>query len=421
MIEKIKKKLKKQKKYKSLLENFLSLSILRILNYILPLITIPYLVRTLGSANFGIVVFAQAFAEYFVLSTDFGFKLSAPREISIYREQKEKISEIFSSVFIIKILLLLFSFVLFLFIVLLFNRFNQHQIIYFYSFLAVLASVIFTEWFFQGLEKMKSVTIITIISKAIFTLGIFIFITKKSHFLYVPLFQAGGLMLSGILSFVVVVKKFAVRLYFPKFSTLLFYLKDSSHFFLSRVSVSLYTTSNTFILGLFVNNTILGYFGAANKIYTAIKNMYQPVRLALYPYIAKEKNIKLFKKIFYYLTSLNCLMVLISFILTPLIITILFGKKMLPSTDMFRLFLIVILFEAPAILMGYPFLAALGYKKQTNSSVIYASLFNLLGIIFLILIIKVNPYSIVILLIFTNILVLGQRIYSINKFNLWKM
>lgn len=66
-------------KYKKVINNFISLFIIQSLNYLLPLITVPYLARVLGAKNYGKVIFAIAFITYFQIITDYGFNLSATR------------------------------------------------------------------------------------------------------------------------------------------------------------------------------------------------------------------------------------------------------------------------------------------------------------------------------------------------------
>src|SRR3989338_2604121 len=87
---------------KIVLANFISLTTLQGINYVLPVIVLPYLIRVIGPEKFGLVAFSQAFVQYFMIFTDYGFSLSATREISLCRGQKGKICSIFSSVMTVK-------------------------------------------------------------------------------------------------------------------------------------------------------------------------------------------------------------------------------------------------------------------------------------------------------------------------------
>ena len=118
---------------KRLLSNFFSLSSLQVASYIFPLITLPYLVRVLGPSKYGLVAFAQAFIGYFQILTNYGFGLSATREISIHRDNEEKVAEIFSSVLTIQLLLALISFIIMFAIVFIFKKFSKDWLLYFFS------------------------------------------------------------------------------------------------------------------------------------------------------------------------------------------------------------------------------------------------------------------------------------------------
>jgi len=135
-------------------KNFGSLLVLQGANFILPLITLPYLVRVLGTELFGLVMFAQAFVLFFNVFVDFGFNLSVTREISINRDDKNSLSQIFYSVFFIKILLIIISIIVISLIVYFVPRFNSDPEIYLLSFGIVIGQALFPVWFFQGIEKM---------------------------------------------------------------------------------------------------------------------------------------------------------------------------------------------------------------------------------------------------------------------------
>ena len=274
MIKKIKNIANTEDK-KRLMSNFFSLSVLQGANYILPLITLPFLVRVLGVEYFGLLAFATTTVMYFQILTDYGFNLTATREISIHRDNKEKVIEIFSSVMTIKIILMFVSFFLLSILVFSFEKFSQDALVYFLTFGTVVGQVLFPVWFFQGMERMKYITYLNILSKVIFTIAIFVFVKEQSDFYLVPLLTSIGFLVAGIWSLYLVRKEFGVSFEFQTYFTIKKYFIDGWDVFVSRIFVSLYTTINIFLLGLFTNNTVVGYYAIAEKIVNASFNTVQ--------------------------------------------------------------------------------------------------------------------------------------------------
>ena len=277
-----------KEEFSNLTSNFISLTLLQALNYILPLITLPYLVKTLGIDNFGLLSFATATVAYFGILTDYGFNLTATKDISINRDNKSKVVEIFSSVMSIKFLLLLFSFFLLNIVVFSFERFSQDWVIYLLSFGSVVGQFLFPIWFFQGMEKMRYMTYLNLVSKLIFTIAIFVFIEEREDIYLVPLFFSLGGIVAGMLSLYIIYKEFNIEFKLQKLSTLKNYLVQGWHVFLSRFYVSMYTTTNLLLLGLFTNTTVVGYYSIAEKIVLAISGLYEPLNQTLYPYLARK-------------------------------------------------------------------------------------------------------------------------------------
>jgi PST family polysaccharide transporter len=416
------KHLKKLPEDKSrLLSNVMSLASLQMVNLILPLITLPYLIRVLSTENFGLIMFSQSFILYFAIFVDYGFSYSATRSISINRDNKEKVTEIFSIVMQIKIIFVSISLVVLLIIVHNFEKFYINKELYYLSFLYVVGQAMFPVWYFQGQENMKYVTYLNIVAKVIFTIFIFIIVQKSSDYIYVPLLNGLGFIVASILALWLIFTKYNEKFKFYSFNKMLFYFKDSSDFFLSRVSVSVYTSSNAFILGLFTNNVTVGYYAIAEKIYMALRSLYAPISTALYPYISKQKNIKLFKKIFYFSIFINLLIVITLWVLSPWIIELLSGKYLIETINAFKIFLLISIIVVPSSLLGYSFLAALGYKSYANYSVIIASMFHLTALGIMYLFNNITLYNVIYILAITESIVLVIRIYGVFKFKLWKV
>ncbi len=403
-------------KYKEIIENFGSLYVIQIANIIFPLITLPYLVRVLGIANFGLVTFAQAFLGYFIVLVDFGFELSATRFIAVNRDNKEKITNIFSAIMLIKVFLLVLSFLILLLLVYLIPKFNSDPLLYLYMFGMVIGQGLFPVWFFQGMQKMRYITFLNLITKTLFLVLVFVFIKSPEDYLNYPILVSLGFIVIVPISIWLIKKEFGVTWRIPKKEDVYFHFKESSHFFISRISVSIYERSSIFILGLVTNNTITGYYAVADKLRGALQRLYSPISRVLYPYIASEQNLKLYKKLFLYINILNILGLIVLFIFAPFILELLFNNVHPLSVTVLRIFSIVLMLAVPSILFGYPLLGALGHTKYANYSVVVASVFHIIGLIVLFLLGKVGAVSIAILLLLSTIVELAVRAYGVKKY-----
>jgi len=403
---------------KRLVSNFFSLSVLQGANYLLPLITLPYLVRVLGVEKFGLIAFAQAFIQYFVILTDYGFNLSATREISIHRENRAKVLEIFNSVMIIKGVLTVGSFGLLCGMVFGFGKFKVDWEVYLLTFGTLIGQALFPVWFFQGMERMKHIAVLNITSKLVFTATIFLVIRKASHYTYVPILNSGGYILAGILGQWLAYRSFGIRPCRPSIGRLWSCFKDSTQFFLSRVSVSIYTSSNTFFLGLFTNTGTVGYYCAAEKLYLGSQGVYRPLANAIYPYMAKDKDKRFYKNVFSLSIVLNSVFCVLLFVFSRQLTALLFGSDFEKSILVLRIFSASLLVVVPSILLGYPFLAALGFARYANGSVIAGSLFHLAGLVVISQLYMDAPV-VATLVVLTEGIVLALRVYGVKKHKLW--
>ena len=276
-----------QSTFKRLMDNFLSLTALQGINTLVPLLAFPYLVRVLGIEQFGLFSFVMAIMLYAEIITDYGFDLSATKHISTSVDNQKKIDEIFSSVIMIKSVMALLFFLFLLFLITFVDKFSENASLYVYAYGLIVGQVLFPVWFFQGIEKMRYITILNAVSKIIFAVAIFIFVNVEEDLYLVFLFYSLGSMVAGALAFNIAVKKFGVSFSLQSKETYLYYLKDAWYIFTSRVAVQLYQSINVIVLAFFVSNTVVGYYAIVEKIVRAGGSIIVSLPKAVYPHLAK--------------------------------------------------------------------------------------------------------------------------------------
>ena len=112
------------------LRNVTSLSGLQVVTYLSPIIILPYLFRVIGPEKFGLIAFAQAFVQYFMILTDYGFNVSATKEISLCLEDRVKVHNVISAVMTIKMVLAFLSFLILCIVIYFVPKFKNDWMVY---------------------------------------------------------------------------------------------------------------------------------------------------------------------------------------------------------------------------------------------------------------------------------------------------
>ncbi|WP_397445125.1 oligosaccharide flippase family protein [Polaribacter sp. R77954] len=286
----------KRRKDNKIFSNYIYLLLIQGANFILPLIALPYLVITLESEKYGLVMVAQSLAVFFTIIVDFGFNISATREVSLLKEKKKKLSQFFWDVYSTKLILTVFSFLLLICLISFIDKFKAEPLVYIYSFGIVVGQAIFPTWFFQGIEKMKMITFINVAAKTFFTISIFFVVLKPDDFQFVPILNGLGYIISGLIGFMFSLKY--VDFAFPKFNNIKKITKESFNLCVSNFAVNLYSSSNTLILGFFAGDAIAGIYASMEKLVIATKSIYVPLYQSIFPHLStlSFKKIKKFTR-----------------------------------------------------------------------------------------------------------------------------
>lgn len=375
-------KLKKiDNKNKVLIKNTFMLYILQFSSYLFSFITVPYQTRVLGPEIYGILGMAAAVMMYFQLFMDFGFLLSATEDISKNRDDNDYVCRKITSIAIIKSFFGIFSLLLMLVLVFTVPKFSAHKSVYLVYLLAYAINSFLPDYVYRGIENMTAVTFRTVAIKFLFCVMTFVFLHSKEDYLIVPILLLIGNTLAVLFAYTHLFKTF--KYHFCKVSAKEIFsdFKRSSVFFYSRIATTVYTATNTVILG-FVDKTglITGYFTSADKIVTTAKNGMSPISDSLYPYMVKNRDFGPAKKI------LTIIMIPIVFgcigvgIFAEPLCIFAFGKEFADTANILRAFLPTIAVTLPSYIFGFPMMGALGISKYANYSIFIATAVHICGI-----------------------------------------
>jgi PST family polysaccharide transporter len=349
--------------------NALSLYGLQGLSFLAPLITLPYLLHLLGPEGYGSIVFAQSLIGYGIVITDFGFNLTAARDISVAREDERRVAEIYWSTQAARALLLLLSACITAAVVALAPRLRHDWPVFAVCGVTLLGSGLFPTWYFQGLEKLRYTALLQAASKCLATAAIFLFVRSSQDLLLAALLMSCSQVLGLAVAIVLRIPAAPKRFYLPTLAAIRGALAGSFDMFLSTVSSSLYLNTNVFLLGLMAGTRQVAYYSVANRFVSAVLSLVSPVLQAIFPrasllFATSPTNAwHLIRRVSWLLFPALILGSLLTILLAPQIVRILAGPSYAQAVPVVRIMAPVPVLVTAAGLLAQTIMVNMGLTR----------------------------------------------------------
>lgn len=356
---------------------------LQLANYVLPMLTVPYVVRIIGPEKYGLVNFAQTYTNSFVLIIIYGFELSATRKIALLRDKKERFNYVFCNTLYAQSLLFLLSSMLFFFPLFIFDKFSKDLALYLYNFPLLIGTLFFPTWLYAGFQHLAKRAIFNFIIRFLFTISIFVFVRSESDYIYLPISLSLGQVIVAIMTFLLALRSYKIKFIKPRIHPVIKELKDGLMTFFSILISNFYNNMSIFILGIMTNDINVGYFTAVSKVVQIVKYLVLlPVSQSLYPYLgskiaeSRKEGLRLLRKAFIITGSFSLVVCCFVFIFADPIVKIIFGDKFSDSASAMRIIAFIPLMVALSNMFGMQGLLNFKLDKEYLKVILFGGILN---------------------------------------------
>lgn len=404
----------KKNDYKIITTNFSYLALLRFMNVGIKFILVAYLVRILGSENYGLVTWLDSIIQYFIMLINFGFNIYAAKYVIEKDGDNNKLNELISSVLTIKAFLFLFS-ILLIFGLTFFDSFSSYRFFLLIFILCGIGEVLFPIWFFQGKENLKPATIIVFCSRILIVVFTYLFIKTEHDSLYYIIILVISSLVMGISGIMYMLKNYNLKFIVVPIKKLYAYCKESFPFFLGMFLSLVFNFGSIFFIGKFCGMNEVAGFDVCLKIVLVSVIPIETLRQAIFPTLSRNKDKKMLKRIIKLTIIYGIISTILIYSFSEILIGLFGGDSVSSYTHILKKLVLVVPFMSLTFILGSCSLIAFGYYREFNKSLIYTSI---IYFFILILLYSFNMNSLILIVylrVFADILLLAFRIFYIIK------
>lgn len=364
---------------KSLAKNSLFNAMYQVLNIIFPLLSSIYVARVLLPEGVGRVAYAQNVASYFVTAAALGISTVGLREISNARDDKQKVSKIFSELSIINTCSTFLAIAVYSTLVFCNPAFREDYKLYLATGLVILFNIINIDWLYQGHEEYVYIVVRSIAVKALSLLALFLFVRSKDDYVTYAIISSlavcGNYLFNAIRARKYVTFQFH-GLDFKRHVKPIFFFAGTLFF------NAIYSRTDATMLGIMVGDESVGYYSYAHKVLqvgisfcAAVTSAFLP-RLSYFFQNDKDQFYILVSKGIQIISFLAFPAATGLFLLAPEAIILLFGDTFLPAAQTLRIFAILIIVFAFGNLLSYQMMICTGSEKKYAGVLACAAVIN---------------------------------------------
>lgn len=407
--------IKIKKSEQIILKNSSMLLLLNIAKLVVPFITLPYLTRVLSTGTYGLVAYVKAVMSYMQVIIDFGFMLSATKEIVDAKNDKNEIGKIVGINITAKLILAGISGLILAVLSICIPILKENVLYTFLSYIVVVLTIFLFDFLFKGIEQMEIITIRFVVMKGFATLCTFILVNSDTDVLWIPILDICGSVIA-ILLVCLEVKKLEIKIKVGNLKESFYCIKRSAIYFFSNIASTSFNVFNTVVSGIALSTSDVAYWSVCMQIINAVQALYTPISDAIYPEMIRNKKIKLIGKIVKMVGPVVFLESIIIFMGAKVGLFIIGGYKYVDAYIALRCLLPVIIFGFLGILLGWPTLGAIGKANENTQSTIIAALFQIVMTIVLWKSGKLTLMTMAISRSITEIIMCSIRYYYYRKY-----
>ena len=243
----------------------------QLFNLVTPLLVVPYIVSVCGEENFGKTAVGMAIAFFLIVFIDFGSDIIGVREVAVNRDNPEVLNKIFTTTYVVKGIILLLVLTVASIIFLSFPYFKSEKIMFILGLSVLIGQFLNPTWFLQGIENVKWITLLNIVSKCIYLVGIFFTIKKESDYIYINLWWGLGMIVSNFLVFIWIIKKHQFSFLMVNKDEVFKHIRNDFSMFSSQIFVSLQLYAPVVLISYFGNNLMAGQYRIVEQIIVIFK------------------------------------------------------------------------------------------------------------------------------------------------------